>query len=182
MRWLFENPWPLSVICALLIAMLIGGFLQTQRKWLLLVACGLAMFVAFLFVVEKIVVTPREEVARTLYEIAADLQVNNIDGVVRHFASTAPELERDARARLRGMTLEQVKIKRNLTIEVTPSSNPHLATARFNCVVVGSDKSGLMGKRRGAFFFDVDFRKEQGNWRVASYEMKDPRAGMRRNP
>ena len=39
----------------------------------------------------------------------------------------------------------------------------------------------MMGKRKGAFFFDVEFRKEQGSWRVAAYEMKDFREGMRRN-
>lgn len=180
MKLLFENPWPLAAMGGLTIAILIGGFLQTQRKQLLLGVVGAAAFVAVLFVVERMVVTPNEEVTQTLHEIAADLQINNIEGVVRHIASTAPELERDARARLRGVTLEQVKIKRNLEIDVTPPSNPSAANARFNCVVIGSDKSGVMGKRHGAFFFDVNFKKEQGSWRVASYEMKDPREGMRR--
>jgi hypothetical protein len=171
----------MAVMGGLMIAMLTGGFVQTQRKPLLFGAVGVASLVGILFLLERLVVTPNEEVAQTLHEIAADLQVNNIEGVVRHIASTSPELEQDARARLHGITLERVTIKRNLEIEVSSPGHPQSAHASFNCVVVGTDKAGFLGKRQGAFFFDVQLTKEQGGWRVASYEMKDPRAGMRHN-
>lgn len=180
MKLLFENPIPLAAICGLMAAMLMGGFFQTQRKSLLLGAGGMLLLLGGVVFIERVVVTPSEEVAQTLHEIASDLEVNNIEGVLRHISTTAPELEHDARGRLRGVTLEQVKIKRNLSVDVTPPSDPTAANARFNCVVVGSDKSGMMGKRKGAFYFDVKFLKEQGSWRVASYEMKDFREGMRR--
>ena len=181
MNLLFENPWPLAAIGGLTIAILIGGFLQTQSKRLLLGAAFIVLLIGAVFVVERMVVTPTEEVADTLHEIAADLEVNNIEGVVRHIASTSPHLEWDARSRLRGVTLERVKIKRNLEIEVAPESDPRSANARFNCVVIGTDNGGTWGKRQSAFFLDVNFKKEQGSWRVASYEMKDPRAGLRRS-
>lgn len=180
MKLLFENPYPLAAIGGLMLVMLAGGFLQTQKKQLLLGMLAVALLIAGLFIIEQFVITPGEEVAMTLHEIAADLEINNLDGVIRHISESSPQLERDARGRLRGVTLERVKIKRNLKIEVTPPSNPQTANARFNCVVVGSDKGGMMGKRHGAFFFDVNLRKEQGKWRVSAYEMKDPREGMRK--
>ncbi len=179
MSLLFENPYPLAVIFCLTAAIFFGGFLRTQRKSLIFGSLAMLVLVAVLFWVERAVVTPTEEVARTLQQIASELSVNNVDGVVSHLSRSAPELEQTARDRLRGVVLEKVKIKRNLDIDVMPDSNPTAASARFNCVVVGTDRGGVLGKRRGAFFFDVNLRKEHDQWRVASYEMKDFREGMR---
>ncbi len=139
----------------------------------------MAMTVAA-FLVERLVVTPAEEVESALSDIAAELEANDIEAVVAHIASTAPELEKEARSRLRGVTVEEVKIKRNLRVVLSAGSDPNHATARFNVVIVGTDKAGALGRRQGAWFFIVAFRKEEGVWRVESYEQRDPREGLRR--
>jgi hypothetical protein len=179
MRLLFENPWPIAIIGGLLAAMLTGGLLRTGRialLWAILAVLGLTLAGVL---IERRVVTPTEEVELTLHNIAAELEANEIEGVVAYIASTAPELKREARSRLRDVTIEEVKIKRNLSIVLSAGSEPNRATARFNVVIVGTDKAGALGRRQGAWFFVVQFRKEKGIWRVESYEQRDPREGLR---
>ncbi len=181
MSLLFENPWPILVTGVLLTVILTSGFLRTGRITLIWATVGVMGLTVALFFLERRIVTPMEEVEMTLHQIAAELEANNIEGVVGYIASSAPQLEKIARSRLRDVTIEQVKIKRNLHIELATRREPNLATARFNVVVVGADKAGTLGRRQGAWFFVVNFRKEQGGWRVESFEEKDPRAGLRQS-
>ena len=180
MNLLFENPWPFVATGALLTVILTSGLLRTGRIALLWAILGVLVLTIGLFSLERSVVTPAEEVEMTLHAIAAELEANNIEGVVGYIASSAPQLEKIARSRLRDVTIEAVKIKRNLRIDLSPGRAPNLATARFNVVIAGVDKAGTLGRRQGAWFFVVNFRKEQGGWRVESYEEMDPREGLRR--
>ncbi len=179
MNLFFENPWPIVATGTLLTVILTSGLLRTGRIALLWAILGVIGLTIALFFLERSVVTPTEEVEMALHEIAAELEANNIEGVIGYIASSAPQLEKIVHSRLRDVTIEQVKIKRNLRIELSSGREPNLATARFNVVIAGVDKARMLGRRQGAWFFVVNFRKEQGDWRVESYEERDPRAGLR---
>lgn len=181
MSLLVENPWPIVLTGTLLTVILTSGLLRTGRIALLWAILGVIGLTIGLFAIERRIVTPTEEVEMTLHEIAADLEANDIEGVVAYIAATAPELDRTARSRLRTVTIEEVKIKRNLSVDLSPGSEPNRATARFNVVIVSTDNAATLGRRHGAWFFVVNFRREQAGWRVESYEQRDPRDGLRRS-
>ena len=71
-----------------------------------------------------------------------------------------------------------VKIKRNLTIDVVANRGTEVAEARFNVVARLRGRRGMMDERLYPRFVVVNFRKEDGQWRVRKYEASDPRRGI----
>ena len=72
------------------------------------------------------------------------------------------------------VVIKEVRIKRNLKVTIRPDSRPPRAEASFNAVVVGQDTYGQVGNRPYPRFFIVDFRKEDGRWKVEGYEIRLP--------
>src|SRR5215211_577876 len=92
MQWLFENPWP-SVVAGAIVALAFGlMFLRSGRTAWLVAMAGVLVSLALLVVVERAVVTDREQVELTLEEIAVALERNDSDKVVDYILPDQTEL------------------------------------------------------------------------------------------
>jgi hypothetical protein len=183
MIWLTENPFPVLLIGTLTTAILAGGWLRTGSKWLLAGVLAAIAVTVGLVLTERWIVTDREQVTWTLYEIAAAVERNDVDGAMQHAYSGAPNVRDHANAELRQYRFSEVNIKRNLQIEVFPNYDPPMARAEFNVVVVLTTRDGLVSNRRIPRYVEVTFyREDDGRWGVGGYDHFDPRRGFMVDP
>ena len=183
MTWLTENPFPILLIGSLATAILAGGWLRTGSKWLLGGVIAAIALTVGLVIAERWIVTDREQVTRTLYEIAAAVERNDVEAALRHAYSGSPEVYARANAELRLYHFSEVNIKRNLQVEVFPHLDPPMATAEFNVVVVLTTRNGLLTNRRIPRYVEVTFyREDDGRWGVGGYDHFDPRRGWTVDP
>ena len=133
-----------------------------------------------LLLVERYVVTPKEEIENVLQVIARDLESNEQETILAHISSSKPDLRSRAERALKPVVVDRVVVKRNLVVEFDSLESPQRAKASFNAVIVGSEKTGTIRNQTSPWYFIVDFVKEDSQWRVADYEKQLPTAGMRK--
>ena len=178
MEWIFEDPVPAMIVGGLTAAILGGGWIQTGRKSLLYVMIVVILLTVALVVVERVVVTPREQVKDTLFEIARLVAENDIEAASSYAYSGAPQIRQAAIAELSLYQFQSVDIKRNLKIKVEPDRDPPRATADFNVVVTMGTRDGFISERRIPRYVEITmYREADGQWRVADYAHDDPRRG-----
>lgn len=170
MNLVLENPLAIVLIGGLPVLALTVGFFKTGRRLLALFAALLLALTVGAVCIERLVVTDREQVAATVKQIARDLTSNQPPQVIQHISQRAPELRQRAERLLPRAVIHEARVKRNLEIEVRPHRNPPLATARFNGLLVLSDKKGMVRNVRHPARFTVEFRKEGDVWRAYAYE------------
>jgi len=177
---LFESPM-LVIVIGLTTAALLGGlWLQTGKRFLLvLLFAMLALTAGFVFL-ERSVETDREQVDRTLHQIARDIERNDRDALLAHIHSKAVDFRQEAAAEMGRYEFEQVKIKSNLQIEVDASTDPKTAIAKFNVVVVGSGARLGDRTRRAPRYVTLEFEQEDGEWRIRTYRHESAAVGFQR--
>jgi hypothetical protein len=178
MIWLTEDPAPILVLGTLTAILLGAIWLQSGQRVLLYGAIVAILLTAGGFLIERWIVTPREEVADTLQQIARDVESNEVSRVVKHISKGSPERRDAAEQTLSTYEFHDIKIKNNLEIVVFADEQPPRATAEFNVVAIGSQRSGMVRNRRVPVFLEVTFLKEEGAWRVSDYEHHDARQGL----
>ena len=172
MSWLLEQPLPILGMGALLFCMLLGGLLKTGQRWLLGALLAVFFCTTGLLVLERLVITPKEQIEQTLRQIASDLESNQIPLIVRHISASASELRGEAGVALKRIEIHKVTVKSNLETEFT--ENAQRAVARFNATVDASQRVGVIRNQHGVWYFVVHFNKEDGHWRVVRYQRHDP--------
>lgn len=181
MTWLFEDPLPIVVMGAVLVIGLGVGFVKTGRRTLAIAAAATVLLVAALIALERMVVTDREQVESTLFEIASSIERNEIDAALEHIAPDAPGVHH-ASSELRRVEFREVDIKPNLEIEVFPERTPPTAEARFNVMVILSVPALRLTNERYPRYVEVTFRKEGDRWLVEDYQHFNPTRGMQTSP
>jgi hypothetical protein len=100
LSWINDNPLPLFIL-GLLIQVVLGVILwQSGRGWVMYLMIALAICSLGLLVLEQILVSPSEEIAATLDEIATALETNKVEKVL---AFIAPMLKCYAQTRSRNL-------------------------------------------------------------------------------
>src|SRR5262245_57578573 len=85
-----ESPWPAIAIGVALELLLAFALVQTGKGKLIAVMVVVALATVGLVVVERMIVTPREEVEDFLYETARLLETNNPPAVLARFSALSP--------------------------------------------------------------------------------------------
>ena len=178
MTWVLEQPLPIVLIGLLSAAFLAGGWLRTGHAALLFGLLGVLFATVAMVFVERVVVTHREAVTATLQSIARRVEQNDLEGLLQHIHSEATEVRAQAQAEFPQYDFEQVKIKNNLEIDVDTDNLPPKAEARFNVVVIGSDRDHIIGRQHVPRFVIVTFHQENDQWRIYSYQHQPPGAGL----
>ncbi len=178
MNWLLESPVTILVLGVISVAVLLYVWTQLQRRSLLVAAAVVLVVVAGLMLLELMVQTDAEQVEATLREIAADVERNDLPAALAHFHSTAQSARLMASGEMPKYEFAEVKVK-SVEVMVDPDHQPPKAVAKFNVVVVGSDRDQLIGRRHVPRYCEVTFLKENGHWRVSDYLHREPTFGLR---
>lgn len=180
MSWLLENSTTVLVLGGITALVFGAIWLQTGRKIELYIMLTIMTAVLGLLVVSKIRTTERQQVKATIYQVARDVERNDVEAVLAHLHPRMSGIRDRAAAEMPLYKFEEVKIKQNLEIEVFPAESPPRAVTSFNVVVVASDRSGLINGRHVPRFVHVTFLKQGARWRISDYDHEDPREGFKK--
>lgn len=178
MSLLFEKPLLLGLLGAITAVVL--GFLwyQTGRKPLLYGLGLVLVLTAAGMMTASWVITEREAVEGALRAAARAVERNDMEEVMKSIHSQAPHIRSQVQAEFPRYEFHEIKIKSNLEITFDNPRHPTEATAKFNVVVSGSERDGLIKNRRVPRYVIVTFRKEGNDWRVYSYQHDDAGEGL----
>ncbi len=176
-NWLFEQPLTILVIGAVLMAAASMAWAHTRERWAALSIVASLVLTLGGLALERLVVTPAEQVADTLDAIARQLERNQPEGLLPFISSSNDPLKKEILQRLGMVTVQTVSVKSNLKVTAGRGNPPRTAEARFNAVASIKDRSGYGGDFTVPRFFTVQFVWEDGQWRVARYEMSEPVGG-----
>ncbi len=178
MSWLVEDPLWIVVVGLVATAILVVGWLKTGRAPILYAAIGAVALTALLLAVERLVVTDREAVQRALLQMKVDAESNDADRLLAHVHSNAHEIRADIERYYGLYRVDRVFMSPRLKdIVVDTENDPPVATAEFNVRVIGRIR-GVEEQQQLAKFLIVTLYLEDGEWRVADYEVHDAIEGV----
>jgi hypothetical protein len=147
MNYLAEHALPVWAVGAVALTMALIVYFQTRANGSLLAVVFVIVITAALLVVEHFMETPREAVERTLYELAATVEANDIEGALSYLASTADtQIRNDVETLMPLVNIERARIMGTPRIEVEEGSNPDTATVTCRGLVIATVKqNGMKG-------------------------------------
>lgn len=178
MNWLFESPTIPLFFGALILAVFTAIWVQTRDGRALLGCAAVAFFTASWLAIQYFVVTEVEQIKNTIRSIATLAETGDVEGIVGYISESKPELAEEVRSAFELAEVEKVSIKRNLQATVSEQRGYLSGEARFNAVATIKSRRGGWESRPVPRFFIVQLRKEDNQWRVRSYEARDPREGL----
>ena len=178
MTALFEESL-LFVVLGIITSVILGfAWLQTGRRQFAVALAVVIVLTVLVVVIERNVVTDREEVDAVLRQAAREVQQNDLRGLLPLIHAQAPEIRAQAEAEFPKYAFKSVDINRNLKITVNPSAQPGEAIAKFNVVVIGSHRDGSVEQWKAPRYVTVTFRKQGNDWRIFAYEHVDAQQGL----
>jgi hypothetical protein len=147
MNWLAENALPIWVCGAIALTMAAIVY-QQIRTYRALLAVGLVIGVtAALLAAERLVETPREAVERTLYELAAAVEANDVATALTYLAPSAdPEIRHDVETLMPLVTVERARILATPIIQFPDTAEPASAVVECRGLIIATvKKNGMKG-------------------------------------
>src|SRR4051794_28997970 len=96
MSYLVETPWP-GLLLAGLIELALGFLLvRSGRAWVIVAMAGVLVAAIALVVIERLVVTDKEEIENSLETVAAALEAHDVPGVLATLATEFPRREKSS--------------------------------------------------------------------------------------
>ena len=174
--WIFEQSLPIIIIAVIGGAILAGTMLQTGKQLFLYLLIGWIAVCSLLLALEYVIVTEGERIEAVVYDIAAALEANNVEGVTECISVVVPKLKDQAERQMKLVEIESVKVKQNLEVTINRGSTPPIGIAKVNVKMTGHLRSNSAMDGQFATFLVLTFQQDpDGQWRVISYQFFDPR-------
>ncbi|MEM7455040.1 MAG: hypothetical protein AAF456_11880 [Planctomycetota bacterium] len=180
MEWLTEDPtWPIMLG---VFAVGVLGFLAyaTSKKLFAILAIAAAFLTIGIVVTERYIVTDKEQIRFTLFDLASFVANNRHDDILRHIDPDMPSYER-AKAEMPNYDFKTCSISGINYISVE-ESHPPRATVDFVvfCEVDSiQGYPGGIGNRQVTLTFEKDLTTE--TWQIVDYSHQNPYSGQTRN-
>lgn len=174
-EFLFENPTWIGLLG--LMATIAAGvvWLQTGARLAAIGAGSLALISLVLVITSLRVETPREQIRRTIYEVAEALSQNDVPKVISYIHPGALPAVVKAKGELPNYQFTEARVNRLRSIEVDQRPNPPVAIAEFNVAIEIATEGQKIPIRR---LVKVYFGLSAGRWLVRDYEHFDPLANL----
>jgi hypothetical protein len=179
---LTEKPTTIGLIGGLATAVLFVVWLQAPRRGLLLGMLGALALTATLLLVERLVITDREALEQTLYEIADTVRQKDLEKLLPYIHSSAHAVRAEATREYNLYRLDDARITQVWAVNVQSEAQPKQAEIEFNVMVTGGPQTAGLGTRRIVVYMLVRFEQENGQWKVTHYEWHEASHALRRNP
>jgi hypothetical protein len=168
MNYLAENALAIWMVGAVLVTMAGIAYAQLRTRGALVALLAVIAFVSLLLVVEHLVETPREAVARTLNELAATIEANDLPGVLAYIAPTAGEVRKDAETLMPLVVVNKARVLGTPEITVDDSAQPLAATAKCQGFV---DVTVRQNGAKGPYMdrVEIHFVAAGDRWLIESY-------------
>lgn len=168
---LFEQPWIVGTLGAIVTAATLFGWLQTGNVVALRSACGLLVGTVLLVLLNGWVVTEEEVIRDWLDETVGLLERNEFDEVFERIHPEASERVAARKGMLKYIQFSSVRITKIHGVEVTGSKNLRRAEIRMNVFAEGDFRQATGKIPR---WIKLSLVKTGENWLVADIDEKDP--------
>jgi hypothetical protein len=172
MNWLAENALPIWVGGAIALTMAFIVYLQTRTNRALVGVLVVVAVTSALLAAEWLMETPREAVERTLYELAAAVEANDVPRTLTFLASSADaEIRSDVETLMPLVNIERARILGTPKIEVANGADPSSATAHMRGIIVAVIKrNGMKGGQEDQL--TLTLVRSGDRWLLESYTSK----------
>jgi hypothetical protein len=178
MNWLAENALPIWMGGAVALTMASIVYFQTRAKGAAIGIVGVLTVTAALLLFNWWVETPREAVERTLYQLAATVESNDVPGTLAFLApSAAPQLRKDVETLMPQVRIERARIIGTPQIEMYP--NDAGATIQCRGIILAVNKrDGMKGGDDDRLV--LEWERQGDRWFLKNYtSQKDWNAAVR---
>lgn len=169
--FLFEQPWIVGVIGAVLTAVSVFGWIQTGNKIGLQSGIGIAIVTIVLLLLNLTVETDREFLRRWVLDAAAELQNNEHEKIAKRIHPSPSDRVLSQVRMLPSVKLDVVRVSKIHSIEVETKRSPPQAFIRMNVFVQGESHNS---SGKAPIWVGLTLEKVQDEWLVVDYEQKDP--------
>jgi len=147
MTWLAENALPIWMFGAVAMTMAFIVFFQLRSRGAMWSVIGVAAAVAVLLAYNRLVETPREQVERSLYKLAATVEANDAPGALAFLSpSLAPngkELRKDIESLMPQIKIDRARVMSSPEIEMRDEDKRAIVKCRG--IIVAVTKDGMKG-------------------------------------
>lgn len=179
MTWLFEDPTTLVIAGVLIEGLLAVGLVKSGRGVLAVPMVILALLLGVCLLVERLVVTDREQIEDVFNGVCRALAANDVDGVLDYIDPAAANMRSQVRNVLAGARITEARIY-DLEVEVNRGARPPAAEARFTGRVKGNYRGeAASGEGMVLRRFTVEFRLVGDRWLMTGYQDRGPLGGHR---
>jgi hypothetical protein len=170
MNWLAENSLPIWVAGVVALTMAWVVFFHTRSSQALGGIVAVVVVTGGLLLVEHLIETPREAVERTLYELAARVEANDVKGALSYLAPNAtPAIRNDIERQMPQVKIERARVIGSPKIEVSPDE--HSASVKCRGLIIAVVKrNGMKGGAEDEV--TLEFVRNGDRWQVDSYASK----------
>lgn len=173
--WFTETAWPPTILMILAVAAcLYFGLRRGNKKWLI-AGIVLALAIPVVFVVERSIITPGEEIEALIGELRDAVVAQDVDATL---AFLSPRAIKEQVLIRTGMSLGHIKPDVDITdLDVNVTANTTAASHfRANGTFV-LDAPLISGEKHVATRWRLLWRREAGEWKIYGIERLDPITG-----
>ncbi len=173
-----ETPFH-SIMLGLLGIFVFGTvWLLSKRTIFLVLAIISLVAMSGAIVLERWLVTDREQINAELDSMADAVRSNSPTALLLHISQRFPGIRESARGHLNRWEIEYCNITSRQPVEIDWSESPPSARVRFVVFARASQKTGDGIGGADIVGIDLGLQKESdGRWRVVNYSLFNPRGG-----
>jgi hypothetical protein len=171
-QYLAENSLPIWMGGAVAFTMALVVYLQTRGNTALLSMGAVVAIAATLLVTERMIETPAEAVERTLYELAATVEANDVHGALRFLAPSATgRIRKDIETLMPLLKIERARVLGTPHIQIDAGADSQAATVECRGLVIATDKrNGMKGGAEDELL--IKWVRQGDRWLINSYGTK----------
>jgi hypothetical protein len=167
------TQWLVAGAAFIVAVALLFAWLKTGRKALLIGVAVVAVAGVGTLAAAALIVTDKERVENEIYDVAKDVERNDLDAVIDHIHADAQTIIQDAKNRLPSYNFDGVLV-RFRRVEIDETQSPRTAKAHFIVDVSGTHKSSSSPIPNGAKgYFEVELVEEGDRWLIRGYRVGD---------
>jgi hypothetical protein len=169
MSWLAENALPIWMGGAVTLTLVTVIYLQTRSNKALTAIGAVAAITAALLAAEWFMETPREAVERSLYDLAAAVEANDVPGALEFLSPTAEaRIRQDVETLMPLVTIERARVIGTPEIDVADGDEPATATVRCRGMIIATvRRTGMRGGQDDRL--TMQWVRSGERWLVESY-------------
>ena len=173
LEWFTESAFFPSCIGILMTIAFIGLAFSSGEMLMMKIGLGIAVLTALLITTEILIVTERERVENSLYDMASAMRENEFERVFEYLDTD--DLVAQAKAHLRGATCHSCTITGINDVAIAEDGTS--ATADFIAYAKASN-TAFPSPTPIQTRVRLNFEKRSDKWKVTDFETSDPRAGL----
>ncbi len=167
---LLEQPWIVGVVGTILTVVTLYGWTQTGNAIAFKTGIGLAAVSVLLMILNLWVVTDAEQVRTWLVDVAAELERNQADKVLKRLSPNHSDRVANAAERMKSVTFTVARITRIHSVKVDYQGNSPIARVRMN-VFVEAESSGMSAKIPR--WVGLTMEKSGKEWLIVDFEDRE---------